>query len=108
MALVNCPECEKQISSAAANCPHCGIPIAAAADTAATGTSLTTIQETAKRFKIQLLGAWGLLFIGLTMLFVDVKAAAAGSDASGYAGFPIMAAVCWWVVTKFRIWWHHR
>ncbi len=27
MALVNCEECEKEISSRAASCPHCGCPI---------------------------------------------------------------------------------
>lgn len=29
MALITCPECGKQVSSAAANCPNCGYPIAA-------------------------------------------------------------------------------
>lgn len=28
MALIECPECEKQISSAAESCPHCGNPMA--------------------------------------------------------------------------------
>lgn len=27
MALINCPECGKEISSQANNCPHCGYPI---------------------------------------------------------------------------------
>ena len=27
MALINCPECGKEISDAASNCPHCGFPI---------------------------------------------------------------------------------
>ena len=27
MALINCPECGKEISDAAASCPHCGYPI---------------------------------------------------------------------------------
>ncbi|MDR0515986.1 MAG: zinc ribbon domain-containing protein, partial [Fibromonadaceae bacterium] len=26
MALIKCPECEKQISDKAENCPHCGCP----------------------------------------------------------------------------------
>ena len=29
MALVNCPECGKQVSTAAATCPSCGFPVAA-------------------------------------------------------------------------------
>jgi primosomal protein N' len=28
MALIQCPECEKQISSQAESCPHCGNPMA--------------------------------------------------------------------------------
>ena len=29
MALIQCPECEKQISSNAESCPHCGYPMKA-------------------------------------------------------------------------------
>jgi len=28
MALINCPECGKQVSTAANTCPHCGYPVA--------------------------------------------------------------------------------
>ncbi len=28
MALINCPECGKQVSTAAQACPHCGFPVA--------------------------------------------------------------------------------
>jgi Bacterial PH domain len=31
MALIPCPECARQISTAAAACPHCGFPVASAA-----------------------------------------------------------------------------
>jgi len=31
MALINCPECGKQVSDAASACPHCGHPIRSAA-----------------------------------------------------------------------------
>jgi hypothetical protein len=34
MALVKCPECNKEISDLAAACPHCGCPMAGAADKA--------------------------------------------------------------------------
>ena len=27
MALIKCPECEREISDKAASCPHCGMPI---------------------------------------------------------------------------------
>src|SRR5262245_3556513 len=28
MALINCPECGKEVSTAAKECPHCGYPVA--------------------------------------------------------------------------------
>ncbi len=28
MALIDCPECSKQVSTAAQSCPHCGFPVA--------------------------------------------------------------------------------
>jgi membrane protein YdbS with pleckstrin-like domain len=33
MALTNCPECGKQVSSLAASCPHCGVALVAAGGT---------------------------------------------------------------------------
>ncbi len=33
MALTNCPECGKQVSSLAASCPHCGVALAATGGT---------------------------------------------------------------------------
>ena len=27
MALINCPECKKQVSNSALFCPHCGFPL---------------------------------------------------------------------------------
>lgn len=32
MALISCPECAKDVSSAAASCPHCGHPIRPSAE----------------------------------------------------------------------------
>lgn len=29
MALINCPECGKEVSDKAANCPNCGYPLEA-------------------------------------------------------------------------------
>jgi len=108
MSLIHCPECNREISSSAATCPGCGTPIAAAADTLATGSPLTTIQETSKRFKVQLLGAWALFITGVIWSFSSAKAVAAGGEVNTLPGFMVFGGVAWWVVTKFRIWWHHR
>lgn len=45
MPLINCPDCEKQISDRAASCIHCGCPISNAE---ATSTIATTIKEISK------------------------------------------------------------
>jgi hypothetical protein len=37
MSLINCPECEKEVSSKALACPHCGAPIANDAESLGSG-----------------------------------------------------------------------
>lgn len=43
MALISCPECEKEISDKASSCPSCGVPISddVKAPNAASHTSVT-------------------------------------------------------------------
>ena len=55
MALMNCPECDREVSTNAASCPGCGTPIAGAIESRAAGAPLTTIQETSKKLKKQTL-----------------------------------------------------
>lgn len=49
MALVQCPECAKQISDQAASCPHCGAPRATVKVDATQG--VITTQATGKSQK---------------------------------------------------------
>ena len=51
MALINCDECNKEVSDKAASCPHCGAPIAQAQETKAAGSPLSTVQETCEKFE---------------------------------------------------------
>ena len=117
MAIVKCPECKKEISNKAPSCPNCGVPIAIAADIEQAGTALTTIQETSKRFKIHIIISAILFWGGLIGIFVAISMAAkdgAGSQTPTYAPFlPILSLAipvgfCWYVITKVRIWWHHK
>ena len=39
MAMIQCPECGKQISSAAASCPNCGHPLTPTKSEVGTGVS---------------------------------------------------------------------
>lgn len=51
MALINCPECGKEISSDAKSCPHCGKPVKNGVETAGCGKAVWIIM--------------GLLLIGI-------------------------------------------
>lgn len=44
MALINCPECGKQISDKATVCPNCGYPISSASNTSSSKTSLVRVK----------------------------------------------------------------
>lgn len=109
MALINCPECKTQVSDSAVSCPKCGTPIAEAKQFEAAGSSLTTTQETSKKLKLHTLISALLIIVGFIAIF-----ATAGPDADGNvepSRFPplmIMVGVVWYIVAKFRIWWHHK
>jgi len=90
MALFNCPECGKQISSTAAACPQCGHPVER------DGGRVTT-QQTAQHIKaIQAIGLV-LVGIGIFGLYNDhnygVPAAAIG--------------VLLYVGARLAAWWRH-
>lgn len=112
MALIACAECSAQVSDKAASCPHCGCPIS----DQATGDGRlrpTTIQQTSKDLKAQVLWSYGLFIMGIMMVILtpvwlglhDQKWEA--SDLL-YGAFVIVLGVGWQITTRFRIWWHHQ
>jgi len=109
MALINCSECNNQISSLAASCPYCGAP---ALTSQGINTPLATIQLTSKRLKIQLAIS---ATIFLVALFWFVAAAFAFKNGVLYStnsyavgGIVLVAGIIWHITTKIRIWWHHE
>jgi membrane protein YdbS with pleckstrin-like domain len=60
MALINCPECGKQVSTAAATCPSCGFPVATQAAEAqpAHDTLLAEVRPSWWRFFWHLFFFW--------------------------------------------------
>lgn len=105
MALINCPDCSNQVSTSAVSRPKCGAPIAEAKQSKAAGVELTTVQETSKKFKTHIIIASLMFWGGFFAIFE------AGGDPTRDAGnAPIVAAVgtVWYIVTKLRIWWHHK
>jgi len=107
MALINCPECNKEISDKAPACPGCGSPIAAAKESAGSGVpQLQTIQETSKQLKTQMV--MSLLLFGAGVVFwLSVEKTPGGNE--GMAPMAVTAAgIAWYLATRYRIWWHHK
>ena len=69
MALLECSECGRQVSSRAEQCPGCGYPIAAKPDIVG-GRQIRTVEKTAKRFKGQILLATLMLIVGVCWIAV--------------------------------------
>lgn len=108
MALINCPECRNQVSDAAATCPHCGVTVAAANEERTAGARLTTTQETTKKLKVQVLLSSAVIAIGILMLVMGNASTTEPIEAVVLPGIVLLGGLGWLVVTKIRIWWHHK
>jgi uncharacterized membrane protein YvbJ len=108
MALIACPECSQQISNMASACPHCGVGVASARETLAAGTPITTIQETSKRLKLHTIGAVTLLIVGVVLLVGTFQAMESDGEPSPWPGLMMFIGFVWYIVTRIRIWWHHK
>ena len=107
MALVQCPDCEKQVSTSAVACPHCGAPIAGAQEAKAAGTPLTTTQSTSKKLKGQKIISVLMIIIGSVWLFTLLSQEPDPESGTGLPMLITLVGVIWFVVVRFRSWWHH-
>lgn len=105
MALINCPECNKEVSDRAPTCPGCGTPIATDKESAGSGVQqLTTTQGTSKSLKLQSVLAMILLCAGIFMIYGQMQVGVT----PGVFGILLAATgLLWAVITRIRIWWHH-
>ena|GEM_PF-1679065 len=110
MALIYCPDCNKQISSNARTCLGCGAPIADAKEAGGSGVkSLMTTQETSKRLKLHTMGSVFLILFGAGWLMFAYQAIQIGRDPNlGIPALLLFAGFAWYTATRFRIWWHHK
>ena len=109
MALINCPECNNQVSNTAESCPHCGAPIAGAKEGQAAGAQIKTVQETSKKLKLQILISSIMFWAGVIWLIVAINGAKYSSDEPPQVpSFLILIGIVWYITTRFRIWWHHK
>jgi hypothetical protein len=108
MALINCPDCDREVSSAAPSCPGCGAPIAGAAESRATGANITTVQETSKRLKLQMLMSVLLICGGVVWVIAASQSLQPTIVTSVGPTLMIVTGLCWYAISRFRIWWHHK
>ena len=73
MALINCPECNKEISSLAKACPHCGCPIYTEPETNLNNTTPPRKKKRGSALKITLLILAIVLILGSIGFFVFTK-----------------------------------
>ena len=106
MALINCKECNHSVSSTAATCPNCGAPVATANETRAAGQQITTMQETSKKFKLHYLACMAVIVIGI--VWGIGSAQNPDSEPSGIPVLMVTVGFIWYLVTRFRVWWHHK
>lgn len=108
MALIACPECNKQVSDSAPSCPNCGVAIASAYEAKASGSRLTTTQVTSKKLKLQSLISLVLIVIGIFGIFAVTSNTSDFEPPAVWPSFFLTIGFIWYIFTRLRIWWHHK
>jgi hypothetical protein len=60
------------------------------------------IEQTAKRWKLQLIYAMGTVFLGLLIVFMP-----GNGWTMAFGGLVFLVGVGWWITARLRAWWHH-
>lgn len=99
MALINCPECNQQISDTAPTCPHCGfVQKATPVESSGISQQAVTIESTSKTWKLLTIVAILVFLIGGTVGATDRE-----------SGFSLVGlSVLIFVVSKVGAWWNNR
>ena len=106
MALINCPECNQEVSSLASECPKCAYPISGGGSTQASGGRVQTIEKTGKKYKLQKMLSSILIIAGV----IAIALAASGIGQVGslsYYWLMLVIGIVWYAITSFCSWWHH-
>lgn len=102
MALVTCPDCNKDVSDAAPACPNCGRPMAPVG-------GVQTIEATGKKWKAFQLGFGLMTVVGIVIFFSSL------SDMSNTALIEIgpigmlmfVMGFFGYLVARIGAWWKH-
>lgn len=110
MSLINCSECNKEISDKAEACPNCGNPIQAViiekSQTAPTPPVL--IEQTSKKWKSVIVVATMIIIIALLMFLNGVLQGGFDNPLTSWGLFLIFIGFITLMVGKFGAWWSHR
>jgi len=102
MALMNCPDCARDVSDKAATCPHCGYPIGPPAR--ASG-SVQVIEKIGRRWKAVRVAGWVLIVAGVVVL--RAGRATHGSGRAPLGWWLAGAGVGCLLTSRAGAWWYH-
>lgn len=103
MALIQCPECSKEISDKAAACPHCGNPLTPRPDATIVATApgeVVTTEATGKLYKATQLA-------GVFLMCAGVVACSAVQNGQHASALFWLAGSALYAVGRIAAWWHH-
>ena len=105
MALIQCPDCKKEVSENAVTCIGCGCPLGADKESEGSGVNhLTTTQLTSKSLKLQSALAGTAFVVGGVMYWV----AASNNNTPGMVATVLfVGGLLWYIKIAIRKWWHH-
>ena len=108
MAMINCPECGKEISSRAKTCPNCGCPIGAGSGEAVGENrhvdvveKVPVVEATPKICKVLQLVSGLIIVGGFYGCVADMK------HGEGYISVMLVGFILYAVVGLY-VWWNHR
>lgn len=102
MALIKCPECNRDVSDNATACPHCAYPLAR---TQHGQRPVQVIEKTGRRWKgVRVLG-WLLILVAAFVLFAEWAAHDSTGVAVGW-WIGVAGVACLWV-GRAGGWWYH-
>jgi len=97
MPLINCPDCNREVSDQAANCPQCARPLGGPAS----GTPrapVQTVEQTGKKWKAVMLVAFVVAMLGVAIFFSSIRNRPLGEAVAipGFVGFLVARIGAWW------------
>lgn len=106
MALITCPDCQRQVSDRAPACPQCGSPL----HTPPLGASQQApriIEATSKTWKTLQLAGGIVLVLAIPTCIVTTIAARPGEAASPVAAWCVLGGMILWLLGRIGGWWYH-